>query len=313
MAKTIRTSAEQITRLRTYNIVAGVMHLLQAVAFGYFLSRIENQVTFDATVDYMTGPPGAGFPTEKVVLWEVNLGLGVVAFLALSAFFHFLISSPWFFKRYAAGDGLRAIAGWLNTRGLRSPHAGRRGTGTWATSTIKAMLRNERYRGVIVWGRVGWVYKHGTRVMLRRPPGEWTRVERPELAIVDAATWAAVGAVLEGRQRLTGSTHRGARARYLLSGFARCGACGGPLQAADYGTGGRRRAYVCSWARDRGPAVCTATARREVGEVDRAVVGWITAHALRDDVVTEQVDRAANQRSAPAVQDGLFLVPKVIE
>jgi hypothetical protein len=103
MAKTIRTSAEQIKRLRTYNIVAGFMHLFQAVAFGYFLSRIENQVTFDATVDYMTGPPGAGFPTEKVVLWEVNLGLGVVAFLALSAFFHFLISSPMFFKRYAAG------------------------------------------------------------------------------------------------------------------------------------------------------------------------------------------------------------------
>ena len=34
---------------------------------------------------------------------------------------------------------------------------------------------------------------------------------------------------------------------------------------------------------------------------------------LRDDVVTEQVDRAANQRSAPAVEEGLFLVPQVIE
>jgi aspartyl-tRNA(Asn)/glutamyl-tRNA(Gln) amidotransferase subunit C len=34
---------------------------------------------------------------------------------------------------------------------------------------------------------------------------------------------------------------------------------------------------------------------------------------LRDDVVTEGDDRAANQRSAPAVEDGLFLVPKVIE
>ena len=34
---------------------------------------------------------------------------------------------------------------------------------------------------------------------------------------------------------------------------------------------------------------------------------------LRDDVVTEQVDREANQRSAPLVEDGLFLVPKVIE
>ena len=34
---------------------------------------------------------------------------------------------------------------------------------------------------------------------------------------------------------------------------------------------------------------------------------------LRDDVVTETNQREANQRSAPAVEDGLFLVPKVIE
>ena len=34
---------------------------------------------------------------------------------------------------------------------------------------------------------------------------------------------------------------------------------------------------------------------------------------LRDDVVSEANQRAANQRSAPAVERGLFLVPKVIE
>ena len=34
---------------------------------------------------------------------------------------------------------------------------------------------------------------------------------------------------------------------------------------------------------------------------------------LRDDMVTEPDNRSANQRSAPAVEDGLFLVPKVIE
>ncbi|MGB3067279.1 MAG: Asp-tRNA(Asn)/Glu-tRNA(Gln) amidotransferase subunit GatC [Ottowia sp.] len=34
---------------------------------------------------------------------------------------------------------------------------------------------------------------------------------------------------------------------------------------------------------------------------------------LRDDVVSEPNQREANQRSAPAVEDGLFLVPKVIE
>jgi aspartyl-tRNA(Asn)/glutamyl-tRNA(Gln) amidotransferase subunit C len=34
---------------------------------------------------------------------------------------------------------------------------------------------------------------------------------------------------------------------------------------------------------------------------------------LRDDVVTEGDQRAASQASAPAVEDGLYLVPKVIE
>lgn len=34
---------------------------------------------------------------------------------------------------------------------------------------------------------------------------------------------------------------------------------------------------------------------------------------LRDDAVTESNQRELNQRSAPAVEDGLFLVPKVIE
>jgi aspartyl-tRNA(Asn)/glutamyl-tRNA(Gln) amidotransferase subunit C len=34
---------------------------------------------------------------------------------------------------------------------------------------------------------------------------------------------------------------------------------------------------------------------------------------LRDDAVTETDQRSLNQRSAPAVEDGLFLVPKVLE
>jgi aspartyl-tRNA(Asn)/glutamyl-tRNA(Gln) amidotransferase subunit C len=34
---------------------------------------------------------------------------------------------------------------------------------------------------------------------------------------------------------------------------------------------------------------------------------------LREDVAAEGIQRDANQRSAPAVERGLFLVPKVIE
>ena len=44
-------------------------------------------------------------------------------------------------------------------------------------------------------------------------------------------------------------------------------------------------------------------------------VQTITAIALRlqDDVASEPDQREANQRSAPAVERGLYLVPKVIE
>ncbi len=34
---------------------------------------------------------------------------------------------------------------------------------------------------------------------------------------------------------------------------------------------------------------------------------------LRDDTVTETDQRAANQRSSPVVEEGLFLVPQVME
>jgi aspartyl-tRNA(Asn)/glutamyl-tRNA(Gln) amidotransferase subunit C len=34
---------------------------------------------------------------------------------------------------------------------------------------------------------------------------------------------------------------------------------------------------------------------------------------LREDAVSETPDRALNQRSAPRVEDGLYLVPRVIE
>lgn len=102
MAHKTYDTDQQISRLRSYNIVAGFAHLIQAIAFGYTLTQLPSQVLFPVTADYMAGPPGSGL-TERVTVFDVNLGIGVVVFLALSAFFHFLISSPAFYNRYAAG------------------------------------------------------------------------------------------------------------------------------------------------------------------------------------------------------------------
>ncbi|MDH6236317.1 heliorhodopsin HeR [Cryobacterium sp. CG_9.6] len=103
MARAVRTVDQNISRLRVYNIVAGSLHLVQALGFAYVLTLLSTQVTFAVTADYLAGPPGFPVPPERVTLFDVNVGIGVVAFLALSALFHFLISSPWFFARYKSG------------------------------------------------------------------------------------------------------------------------------------------------------------------------------------------------------------------
>jgi hypothetical protein len=103
LAKKTRTQDEQIARLRNYNVIAGFLHLLQAAGLSFVLTLLDNQILFPATIDYPTGPPGVDLPIETVVLFEVNIGAGVVGFLLLSAIFHFIISSPWFFGRYSAG------------------------------------------------------------------------------------------------------------------------------------------------------------------------------------------------------------------
>ena len=106
MAKIERSVDEQIKRLRNYNIVAGAAHLLQAIALIAIIVALKAQAEFAVTADYMAGPPGSPIAPERVELFKVNMGYGIVGFLLLSASFHFLVASPAFFKRYS--NGLKA-------------------------------------------------------------------------------------------------------------------------------------------------------------------------------------------------------------
>lgn len=103
MAKQVRSDDVQIKRLRIYNAVAGSAHLLQAIAMLVIILLLNAQALFPVTVDYMAGPPGSPIPPERVELFQVNMGIGLVAFFLLSAFFHFLVITPRVFTRYRAG------------------------------------------------------------------------------------------------------------------------------------------------------------------------------------------------------------------
>ena len=65
-------------------------------------------------------------------------------------------------------------------------------------------------------------------------------------------------------------------------------------------------------ATDAGVLVANVPGVNAATVAEHAIFAAI-ALRLRDDVASEPNQREANQRSAPAVERGLFLVPKVIE
>ncbi|CAN5777713.1 heliorhodopsin HeR [soil metagenome] len=84
-------------RLRPLNIGAGLAHLAQAVVF----LALANDVSLDVSSTFATGPPGEAVTPDRLeVLFSYRLAPAVALFSVLSAFFHFLIVSPWGWPKY---------------------------------------------------------------------------------------------------------------------------------------------------------------------------------------------------------------------
>lgn len=159
------------------------------------------------------------------------------------------------FDGYATGGlSLEGIAAALNERGVPPPRATKpRKREAWGVSTVRTILHNEAYIGRWSFGRTKWQRDPDTR---RRRPRERDEalvvVDRPELAIVDGATWDAVRARLEEtRFTFTKSGRRvpvrQARGSYPLSGLVFCGHCGQRMTISGGEEG--RRYYRCTGAR----------------------------------------------------------------
>jgi DNA invertase Pin-like site-specific DNA recombinase len=194
------------------------------------------------------------------------------------------------FRDYAAGQSMQAIAFALNRAGVhfpaqeteRGPH--RRG---WAVSSVRVILRNEKYAGIWVWNKRRFIKDPdtGRRRALPRPAEDWIRHEHAALRVIDADLWQAV------QQRLAfveqtygvgpGRPPRGAAhvaySPYLLSGVLRCGCCGARMVAQTTtrkkGTDVYRYGvYRCGFAKTKGPAVCTHRAGYRQERLEGAVM-----------------------------------------
>lgn len=150
------------------------------------------------------------------------------------------------FSLYVGGASCRQVAAKMNQQGILSPGSSwkrtKRRCSGWVASCVHAMVRNERYTGLIRWNTTKFVKDpvSGNRSRRERPKSEWQEHRDESLRIVSDSLFEAA----QRRTRDTSNSHAklksGGRAKYLLSGLLRCSECG-----AHYILGGAS-SYACS-------------------------------------------------------------------
>jgi len=93
----------EISKLRRLNLIAGLLHLASLIG----IIALSNDAAMPVRATYLTDAPTLDAFSDPVQLFNLNISWMIGAFLALSAFFHFLIISPKFFPRYSAGLAAR--------------------------------------------------------------------------------------------------------------------------------------------------------------------------------------------------------------
>jgi hypothetical protein len=206
------------------------------------------------------------------------------------------------FEMYASGVGMVTIAHKLNEEGVRAPRS--RG---WAPSGVREMLYRSAYRGEVTWGKLQKVTRKGTKRQQHRPQTEWLTVSVPSLRIIAEDLAQRVAARLDERaaifprsqngKKLMGRPRYQDESAYLLTGFARCAVCSGPVgtEIRRHGKISTQRIvvhhYACLDHKRRGDAICTNAVVVRQDLLDRAILGAIVS-ALDPAVLSATVEKA---------------------
>ena len=101
--------AERMKGLRRYNAIAGLFHLVQAIA----IVALANDFALPVSVNYLKDAPVPGADFESILLFDFPIALGVAAFSLLSALAHFWIVGPGYARYKDHLSNQRNIARWI--------------------------------------------------------------------------------------------------------------------------------------------------------------------------------------------------------
>lgn len=223
------------------------------------------------------------------------------------------------FDRYAAGDSMKRIAIDLNDEGVLSPQPQKgRVSRSWCPSSIRHILRNERYRGVVIWGKTQKIRSQetGKRIYRRKLASEWRRREIPEQRIVSEELWTATRRRMQIVEELYGCgpgqrprRGRSAGSRYLFTGLLQCSECNGSITIVS-GQWKKRddSRYGCSMHAYRGDRVCGNNLLVGRSALEQQLLTGLQTKVLHPDVIAytfsrleQQLARVQNQRGNETV------------
>ncbi len=171
---------------------------------------------------------------------------------------------------------------------------------SWCPSSIRTILRNDRYRGRVIWGKTVKVRaKSGKRIYKRTPPDKWVVRELAEQRIVSEDLWKSVQNRTERVKQVYGEIGRkgGMQGRsvsspYLFSGLLKCSECGANISVVS----GRWRwrsdvVYGCPQNTFRGPSVCTNSVRVFRRALESRLLDGLQEQIMRPEVVDYVLER----------------------
>jgi DNA invertase Pin-like site-specific DNA recombinase len=213
------------------------------------------------------------------------------------------------FRLCRDGKGTRRIAAVLNAEGAPAPRAQQGRPRGWVPSSVRAVLYRECYRGVSVWGRAQKRNAWGQVETTRRPESEWLRADAPQLRIVSDDLWEETHERLSSSRanylrhtdgKLWGKPANGVESKYLLTGMASCGECGGGMLVySRKGTTGKSRQFYYACPRAR-VGVCANDLEVSMGMADATAVAIVGDDVLAPDVVTRALEKLMAMFDGPA-------------
>ena len=204
----------------------------------------------------------------------------------------------WFLE----GKSIIGIAKHLNSLGIPNPSAYKRLQGMryhhpandkldglWPDSSVRRILRNEMYTGVMVQGR-NKIISYKVQVARAVPEEDWIRVENTHNAIIPRETFDLVQQLLQRDTR----TAPGKQNLDLFSGFLRCADCGRAMNKKlisqpykDYCY------YICSTFKKMNSGACTKHTIRsdKLGEAVLTVIQKQIELAVEMDDLLESISQ----------------------